>query len=225
MRFLIPALLACASASVIAQTAPEKTEQTKTVGQAAAGPVHPADANRPQIGAFGFDMAGRDLAVTPGADFYDFANGGWQKTTEIPADRASYGMFHVLQDLSLSRTREILEDAAKRPGEKTGDFYASFMDETAVNAKGIGPVQPWLAALAGAKDKTALAVEMARLQRGGVGTLFGFGVSQDDKAPDQYIAAGSANRGWVCPTAIISLTMTPSSRRSAPLIRRISRAC
>ena len=122
-----------------------------------------------------------------GGDFYEFANGTWEKTTPIPADRATYGMFNVLQDLSLERTREILDAAAKRPGDKIGDFYASFTDEAAVNAKGIAPVKPWLTAIAEVKDKTELAVQMGKLQRQGVGALFGMGVGQDDKAPDQYI--------------------------------------
>ena len=179
MRFVVPALLACVSSAALAQTAPEP----------AAAPVQakPADPNKPQIGDFGFDMAGRDLSVPPGKDFYDYANGVWDRATEIPADRSSYGMFVALQDLSLTRTREILDAAAKQPGDKPGDFYASFMDEAAVNAKGLTPVKPWLAAIAGTKDKTALAVEMGKLQRQGVSSLFGVGVGQDDKAPDQYI--------------------------------------
>ena len=190
MRFVAPALLlACASSIAIAQTAPEKAQQTATTAKAAAGPVKPADANKPQIGDFGYDMAGRDTSVKPGDDFYDYANGGWEKTTPIPADRSNYGMFHVLQDLSLERTREILDGAAKRPGDKIGDFYASFTDEAAVNAKGIAPVKPWLVAIAGAKDKTALAAQMGKLQRQGVSALVGMGITQDDKAPDQYIVS------------------------------------
>ena len=195
-RIVLFPLLISTAAVALAQTspkvsAPEKAEQTREVGKAAAGPVKPANPNAPQIGAFGFDMAGRDAAVAPGDDFYDFANGTWEKTTEIPADRASYGMFHVLRDLSQSRTREILEEAKATPGNKSGDLYASFMDEAAANAKGATPVKPWLAAIAGAKDKTALAVEAAKLQRIGVGGLFRVGVGQDDKAPDQYIASFS----------------------------------
>ena len=96
-------------------------------------------------------------------------------------------MFNVLGDRSLDQTRIILDAAAKTPGNKIGDFYASFMDEAAVNAKGISPVQPWIAEINAIGDKTALAVEMAKLQRQGVGGLFGMGVGQDDKAPDHYI--------------------------------------
>lgn len=178
MRFVIPALFACVSSVALAQSAPEPSPATAPA---------PANPDKPQIGDFGFDMAGRDLAVPPGQDFYEYANGKWDRATTIPADRSSYGMFVALQDLSLARTREILDAAAKRPGSKPGDYYASFMDEAAVNAKGVAPIKPWLVAIAAAKDKTALAVEMAKLQRQGVPTLFGIGVNQDDKAPDQYI--------------------------------------
>ena len=141
----------------------------------------------PQIGRFGFDEAGMDRGVKPGDDFYAFANGTWAKTTEIPADRSSYGMFHRLQDLSRERTRAILEEARARPGTKIGDFYASFMDEAAVNAKGIAPASAWIAAIKGAKDKAALAAEMGRLLRVGVGSPFDMGINQDDKAPENYI--------------------------------------
>ena len=147
-----------------------------------------AQAATPTYGRFGFDTAGMDRAVKPGDDFYGYANGTWQKTTAIPADRASYGMFHKLQDLSLERTRGILDAAAAQPGSKIGDFYASFMDEKAADAKGVAPVKPWLDRIAAAKDKAALAGVMAALQRQGVKGLFGARIDQDDKDPTVYIA-------------------------------------
>jgi len=146
-----------------------------------------APAGKPEIGSFGLDEAGMDKTISPGDDFVKYAGGGWEARTEIPADKAAYGMFNVLADRSLDQTRTILDAAAKTPGNKIGDFYASFMDEAAANAKGIAPVQPWINQISAAADKTALAVEMARLQRQGVGGLFGGNVSQDDKAPDHYI--------------------------------------
>src|SRR3546814_2953116 len=96
-------------------------------------------------------------------------------------------MFHALQDLSLGRTRGILETAEKQPGTKIGDFYASFMDEAAVAAKGAEPIKPWLAAIKAVNDKAALAAEMGKLSRVGVGDLFSLRVGQDDKHPDRYI--------------------------------------
>ncbi|MHA6723707.1 M13 family metallopeptidase [Sphingomonas sp. RS2018] len=148
-----------------------------------------AQPGKPELGTYGFDTKGMDTSATPGDDFYDYANGGWEAATTIPADRASYGMFHVLQDRSQEQTRAILDAAAKTPGSKIGDFYTSFMDEGAVQAKGVTPVKPMLAALAGAADKTALAREAGRLQTMMVGGVFGAGVTQDSKAPDIYIVS------------------------------------
>ncbi|MFA5988596.1 MAG: M13-type metalloendopeptidase [Sphingomonas sp.] len=159
-----------------------------------AAPAHknkPATAStatgKPEIGAFGFDLAGIDASVQPGDDFSAYAGGNWSKVTEIPADRSAFGMFNKLQERSLEQTRTILDAATKQPGNKVGDFYASYMDEAAIEAKGVGPIVPWLSAIKGATDKTTLAVEMAKLQRAGVGGLFGVGVGQDDKAPENYI--------------------------------------
>ncbi|WP_353205123.1 M13-type metalloendopeptidase [Sphingomonas sp.] len=141
----------------------------------------------PKIGSFGFDVAGMDRSVKPGDDFAAFSGGTWSKTTEIPADRATWGMFNVLQDVSNEQTRAILDEAAKAPGSKIGDFYATFMDEAAIDAKGVDPIKPWLAQIDGAKDKTELAVEMAKLARYGIGGIFGMGVGQDSKDPQTYV--------------------------------------
>jgi putative endopeptidase len=184
-KSIVTVILLASAASAIAQT----STPSPTLAKAAKGPVAAKDANKPQIGDFGFDMAGRDTSVTPGTDFFEYANGGWVKTTPIPADRSSYGMFHVLQDLSLERTRTILDVSARTPGDKVGDFYTSFMDEAAVNAKGVTPVKPMLAALKATSDKTALVTEIAKLQRQGVGGLVGVGVQQDDKDPTTYVVS------------------------------------
>ena len=157
------------------------------IARNAAPVAEPAASTKPEIGSFGFDIGGMDRTIEPGDDFFRFAGGGWLTKTEIPADRAAYGMFNVLQDRSLAQTKAILDDAAAKPGSKIGDFYATYLDQAAIDAKGVAPIQPWLNTLKGAGDKTALAVEMARLQRYGVGGLVGFYVGQDEKAPDTYI--------------------------------------
>jgi putative endopeptidase len=182
MRKTVIAGLLLASAT----TSMAHAQTAKKAATPAPAPAAAPAADKPQIGDFGYDMAGRDLSVKPGEDFFDYANGTWYKDTTIPADRAAYGMFHKLQDLSLERTRGILDIAAQRSGDKVGDFYASFMDEAAVNAKGAAPVKPWLTTIKGTTDKTALATEMAKLQRQGVGGLVGLYIGQDDKQPDTY---------------------------------------
>jgi putative endopeptidase len=183
MRNSLFALSLLAGAAFAGATQAEQ----KPAMPAADGATPVAATAKPEIGTYGYDVAGMDRTILPGNDFAAFAGGAWEKTTEIPADRATWGMFNVLQDRSLTQTRTILEDATKKPGDKIGDFYASFMDEAAANAKGIDPIKPWIADIKAAGDKTALGVEMARLQRQGVGGIFGMGVGQDDKAPDHYI--------------------------------------
>jgi putative endopeptidase len=159
---------------------------------AAAQPAHhaapAAAANRPQIGAFGFDLAGMDRSVAPGDSFYRYANGNWDRTTEIPADRANYGMFTVLADLSQTRTREIIEAAARTPGSRIGDFYASFMDEAAVNAAGITPLRPSLARIQAIANRSDWAAESGRLFRQNVTAPFNGYVNSDERNPNEMIA-------------------------------------
>lgn len=176
---MLSSLLLSAASGAIAQSGPAPVPATSA--SASAGD------SRPQIGTFGFDMAGRDTAVPPGRDFYDYANGTWEKTTAIPADRSGFGMFQALQDLSRQRLHDLLETVSKQPGDKSGDFYASFMDVAAADAKGVAPVKPWLAAIAAANDKAALAAEAGRLERIGVSDLVQSYVGPDDKNPDVTI--------------------------------------
>ena len=179
MRFSLLTLSLLASAAAGGVTYAQ-TSKPKPV-------VAPSASTGAEIGSFGIDTAGMDSAVKPGDDFAKYAGGAWEAKTQIPDDKATYGMFNALADRSLERTRIILDKATQTPGNKIGDFYASFMDEAAVNAKGIAPIQPWIGEIKAAKDKAALATEMAKLQQRGVGGLFGVGVGQDDKAPENYI--------------------------------------
>ena len=161
-------------------------EDTPPAAEAAAVQPAPAPARpAPQIGAFGFDLAGMDRSVDPGDNFYQFANGNWDRTTEIPADRSNYGMFTVLDDLSKSRTRAIIEEAAQRPGSRIGDFYASFMDEARIEAAGIEPVRPLLAEVQAIRTRADFASAMGRfLRRGVTGAVAGF-VTTDDRIPTE----------------------------------------
>ncbi|ATE65116.1 M13 family metallopeptidase [Rhizorhabdus dicambivorans] len=152
-------------------------------GSAVAATARPAA--KPTYGSFGFDTAGMDRAVKPGDDFYGYANGQWAKTTAIPADRSNFGMFTVLDELSMSRSHDLLEKA--KPGTRIGDFYASFMDEKAVDAAGIAPLTPTLKSIEALADKSAVAGKMGALLRDGMVTPFVIYVDQDDKDPENYI--------------------------------------
>ncbi len=172
-------LMATAALGALALAAVPATAQEQ------AAPAAQTDA-LPEIGTFGFDLSGMDKSVQPGDDFYAYANGTWAKNTEIPADKSNYGMFTALADLSLTRTREILEAAKADPNSMIGRAYASYLDAPAVEAKGLAPIEPWLNKIR-AVDKAGLAGLLAEADRSGVQHFFGGYVGQDDKNPEVYI--------------------------------------
>ncbi|MFL6729938.1 MAG: M13 family metallopeptidase [Sphingomicrobium sp.] len=112
----------------------------------------PASAAKPTYGDWGYDAAAMDRSVKPGDDFWAYVNGTWDKTTKIAADRASAGPFITLSDKSEADVREIVDNLAKSNdgsviGQQVGDFYASYMDEAAIEAAGTAPLKPYLGAV------------------------------------------------------------------------------
>lgn len=133
--------------------------------------------SRPQYGTFGFDTAGMDRAAAPGDDFFGYANGGWAKATEIPADRSNLTSFAVIAERAAQRTRAIIEEAAAAnapagtDAQKIGDYYASFMDEAAIEAAGAGPLKPELDRIAAIRTRTDLSRELGASMRADVDAL------------------------------------------------------
>ncbi|WP_030540842.1 M13 family metallopeptidase [Sphingobium sp. DC-2] len=145
-----------------------------------------ADPPRPAYGSYGFDTKGMDPSVKPGDDFYLHANGGWAKATPIPPDKSNYGAFNVLDDLSRERTRGILEGAKADRSSRIGLAYASYLDAATVEARGLAPVQPWMARVKAIRDKADYARAAAEAARAGISGPFAFYVGQDDKDPETY---------------------------------------
>ena len=135
-----------------------------------------------------------DAAVRPQDDFYDYLNGKWMKTVEIPADKASWGSFMKLREDTLPQLRAIIEkSAAGKPAKGTdaqriGDYYASFMDEAKLEQLGITPLNGELAKIAALKDKAELPALLAHLGRIGVNVPYDFGIHQDNKDSTKYVA-------------------------------------
>jgi putative endopeptidase len=142
----------------------------------------------------GFSLETIDKTVDPCVDFYQYACGNWIKNTEIPADQPEWVSFIELDERNKVVEREILEKAAvESPSrdavdQKIGDFYASCMDESAVNAKGLDPVKPSLERIAAAKDKKDLIDMLAHVHAAGGNALFRFYSSPDLHNADQVIA-------------------------------------
>ncbi len=110
----------------------------------------------------GIDLSGMDRSVKAGDDFYAYANGKWQATTEIPADRASTGVFYTVYERAEKRLSDLVQalqkenPAAGSNERKIVDYYAAFMDEAGIEANGLTPLQPSLSAVDGIQDLSGL---------------------------------------------------------------------
>jgi putative endopeptidase len=146
-------------------------------------------------GYWGFDTKNLDRSCKPCDDFFEFAMGGWMKANPVPPEYSTWGSFTVLLDKNQQNLRQILEKeenakaASGSNGQKIGDFYASCMDTSAVDAAGAKPIEPDMARIAAVKDVASLQLETARLQAQGVGAMFRFASRQDAKDSTQVIAA------------------------------------
>jgi putative endopeptidase len=149
-------------------------------------------AKAPRYGAFGIDLSSQDQAIKPGDDFWTFANGSWAKRTEIPADKRSVGYGNVLTDEAEANVRKILDDMAANPakygagGKQVGDFYASWMDEAGIEAKGAAPLKPYLDRIAAVKDLGDLQVLFASV---GYASPVAIDTTPALDDPTHYIAA------------------------------------
>ncbi|VVT02719.1 Peptidase M13 [Sphingomonas sp. EC-HK361] len=147
---------------------------------------------KPKLGDFGVDLTAMDKNVAPGDDFYNYVNGAWMARTEIPADKASWGGFGILRDLSDTRTRAVIEDAAKgspAPDSiqgKIGITYASFMDQAAIEKAGAAPLKPYLDKIAAIKTPTELAAAFGEATKHGMDVPIGAGIQQDLKDNTVY---------------------------------------
>lgn len=155
----------------------------------------------------GIVVANIDRSVRPGDDFFRYANGDWIKRTQVPADSgyvAVGGWAREDQSTESSRRRiaAIIEDAIKANApagsttRKIADLYRSYMDEAGIEAKGLAPLQPYLAAIAAIRDKRDLARVLGESLRADVDplnwsyfhtpNLFGLWVAPDFNDPEHY---------------------------------------
>ncbi len=138
------------------------------------------------------DITSMDQSVDPCTDFFQYSCGGWIKRNPIPPDQSSWDTYSKMQDENVARLRGILETAsapdAKRsaPEQKIGDYYASCVDEKAIDAKGMEPLKPELERIAKIDSKTELADAAAVMVDENV--LFRFGSTQDFRDANQEIA-------------------------------------
>jgi putative endopeptidase len=134
-------------------------------------------ASRTQPEPHGIQVANIDRSVKPGNNFFLYANGDWIKRTEIPNDRASVGVFSILDDLANKRTAGLIQEVSKAnaaagsPQRKIADLYNSYMDAKAIESKGLAPIKPHLEKIAAIRDRKELAFALGASMRADVDAL------------------------------------------------------
>ncbi|MEP6817883.1 MAG: M13 family metallopeptidase [bacterium] len=143
----------------------------------------------------GYDPANMDKETSACTDFYQYANGNWLKTTEIPGAYSSWGAFNVLAENNRKTLHEILEETSKKTNatkgsneQKIGDYYASCLDEAKREAEGMKPLVPELARIDKIQDVKGVQAQIAYMHRHGISTLFGYGSLPDLKNSSMVLA-------------------------------------
>src|SRR5579862_95393 len=156
-----------------------------------------------ESGSGGIAIGNMDLSVKPGDDFFQFVNGTWYKNAEIPADRSRWGVIGELRELNRQRTAELIKGlgaqgkALDAEQQKIADFYASYMDEAAIEKKGFAPLQPGLTRIKAITDRKQLSAWLGATVRADVDALnstnfetdniVGLWVTQDLDNPARYL--------------------------------------
>src|SRR5215470_6865686 len=142
------------------------------------------------------DPTNIDSSVKPGDDFFNYANGAWIKRTEIPPEYSRWGAFNELIERNNDSLHTIAEKTSKTPvdpklapeTQKVGDYYASGMDEKAVEATRTQPLADEFRKIDAMKDRQEVLKEIAHLQSIGINVFFNFGASPDAKDSTRDIA-------------------------------------
>ncbi|MBT2520061.1 peptidase M13 [Arthrobacter sp. ISL-28] len=141
----------------------------------------------------GIALSNIDHSVRPQDDLYQHVNGAWLKSTTIPDDRPLEGTFTALRDGAELAVREIIEEAAGKGAaatgieRKIGDLYNSFMDEAAIEAKGMDPIRARLDEVFATSSVHELIALVGRLFRADVSGLFYIYPAPDAGNPERVL--------------------------------------
>src|SRR5688572_23958954 len=141
------------------------------------------------------DPANIDSTCHPCQDFFQYANGGWLKRSQIPGDLPRWGSFNELQEQNYAALQDVLTDAARNAAStedasarKLGTFYGTCMDSAAVESAGISPLATELRQIDAIKDRRGIQSAIARLHRLGIPATFSFRSTPDAKQSTRTIA-------------------------------------
>ncbi len=148
---------------------------------------------QPQPLSSGIVVAHLDTLVKPGDNFTAYVNGNWMKNTQIPADKSSYGAFHMLRDKAEDDVKAIVETASSgkfaqgSDEQKVGDFYGAYIDMKKRDSLGITPIKSELTKIGAIANYTDLAAYFAQANKMDNMVPFSVGVDVDFKDPKKYM--------------------------------------
>jgi putative endopeptidase len=154
-----------------------------------AGPLAPFG---PEPAVPAFSISYMDRAVSPGVDFYSFADGQWVKDNPVPPDKARWGSFVQLAERNSYLIHALLEEAAAgdaakgTPRREAGDFYRSAMDTNKLEQLRFEPIASDLRRIDGLKSTEDLFRLLGQFHDEGLGGLFRAGVSPDARQSSIY---------------------------------------
>lgn len=162
--WILAAAIACACAACSQQSPTTSSAAPVTaISTAKATTTAQPPASASTAPAIGIDLAYLDKSVQPGNNFFDYSNGAWLKTAEIPADRSATSAFYDIFKLTEQHTADLIKGAgAANPAagsnaRKIADYYAAYMDTAAIDKAGLAPLQPELDAIDAIKTRADLA--------------------------------------------------------------------
>jgi putative endopeptidase len=141
----------------------------------------------------GIDLQYVDSSVRPQDDAYQYLNGKWLRTFQLPPDKGAVGSFTAIEDGTEEQLRSIVESLDQATpvdgdadAKKLADLYASFMNEERLEALGLKPLHAEFAAIDAVKDMNALPALMAHMSAIGAGAPYGLGINLDARNSTQY---------------------------------------
>jgi putative endopeptidase len=149
-------------------------------------PTSNATAVKVTLADVGLEASSLDRTADPCLDFYQYACGGWLANNQIPADRARWARFSEIEEKNKAATKTLLEEAAKGIGadaatKKLGDFYASCMDEGAIERAGNAPIKALLEKTSKIRDARSWLVALTEMHKLGQWPVFQVHVMADLK--------------------------------------------
>ena len=154
-------------------------------------------APKPAYGAWGVDMADMDKGVKPGDDFFGYVEGTWLKNHPIAEDKRGAGYNYDLPDATEIEVRDLVQQAGAAPADpmmkQVGDFYRAYMDQDAIESRGLAPLKPYLERINAVRDRHQL---VRLMSDPGFAAPIRIGITADEKEPTRYtVESGQARLG------------------------------